>query len=530
MTDALLPLFAALLIAVGLAGLGVAVLGSRRRQAAERPSVPRVERPVFLFDGDVLIDASTPASALIADRRREHGELEALLQALDGRFPDLRARLSALSWNGIDRLVCAHDSDLVVELRNERGLTRISLEDAASAAGGDGFAELERVAQAQELALLRTVANETPQLVWQEDAGGNLTWANAAYLSYADRRRPTRGSAVWPGSRLFDGLEAPPQTATRPVRSRHAVRLPQEDAEHWFDVTARPLAGSTVYFASCANDTVRAEHAQREFLQTLAKTFAQLSTGLAIFDTQRRLTMFNPALLDMFDLPFAFMSSRPTLEAILDRLREMRKLPEQRDYIGWRDGFAILESGANGGHYSERWNLPDGLTFRVTGRPHPDGAMAFVFEDISAEVSLTQRFRAEIETGQAVLDEIEDAIAVFSNANTLVMTNRAYGQLWQDGGPADYEVLDLRAAVRVWKARSAPTTAWRRIEMLPRSSARADPLVERVVLSNGRQIVCTATRIRGGMTMVRFAAAIRDLREAPLPAVTQPGTQATAAG
>ena len=530
MTDALLPLLAVFLIVSGLAGLTAAFAGLRRDRPAGRARVPNVERPVFLFDGDVLIDASSPASALIADRRRDHGELEALLGLLEDRFPDLRSRISVLPWNGSDRIACARGSGLAVELRNDRGLTRISLEEAGDDEGTGGFMALERAAQAQELELLRTVAHETPQLVWQEDAEGNLTWANAAYLAYADRRRPSDGKAVWPGSRLFEGLEAPAPGSRGSVRSRHAVQLPEESAEHWFEVTARSLSGSTVYYASCANDTVRAEHAQREFLQTLAKTFAQLSTGLAIFDTQRRLTMFNPALLDMFDLPFAFMSSRPTLEAILDRLREMRKLPEPRDYVGWRDGFAILEAGENGGLYSERWHLPDGLTYRVTGRPHPDGAMAFVFEDISAEVSLTQRFRVEIETGQAVLDELEDAIAVFSNANTLVMTNRSYGDLWQDGGPADYEVLDLRAAVRVWKARSAPTTVWRRIEMLPQTGSRPEPLTERIVLTNGRQIVCTATRIRGGMTMVRFSTAERDLRRAAPPALSVPGAPVSATG
>ena len=41
---------------------------------------------------------------------------------------------------------------------------------------------------------------------------------------------------------------------------------------------------------------MQAETALRGFMQTLAKTFAHLPTGLAIFDQHRQLALFNPAL------------------------------------------------------------------------------------------------------------------------------------------------------------------------------------------------------------------------------------------
>ncbi|MEK9704965.1 MAG: diguanylate cyclase, partial [Paracoccaceae bacterium] len=52
---------------------------------------------------------------------------------------------------------------------------------------------------------------------------------------------------------------------------------------------------------------------------------------------------------------------------------------------------------ATEGTYTEIWNLPSGATFRISGRPHPDGALAFLFEDITAEVSMSRRFTAEFE-------------------------------------------------------------------------------------------------------------------------------------
>lgn len=73
----------------------------------------------------------------------------------------------------------------------------------------------------------------------------------------------------------------------------------------------------TIYHAVDVNAVVKSEIAQRNFVQTLAKTFAQLSIGLAIFDRNGQLALFNPALIDLTELPAEFLSGRPTLFVLL---------------------------------------------------------------------------------------------------------------------------------------------------------------------------------------------------------------------
>ena len=72
----------------------------------------------------------------------------------------------------------------------------------------------------------------------------------------------------------------------------------------------------TLWFASPVDGEVRAEAARREFMQTMSKTFAQLSTGLAIFDRKRALIHFNPALLDITGLDFEALGSKPDLPTL----------------------------------------------------------------------------------------------------------------------------------------------------------------------------------------------------------------------
>ena len=496
------------LVAVGL----FCAFQSVRSLLIARPNgnvqrLPEVSAPAFLFQGDMLIDASPSGAALIAVAADDRNERAALLHVLEPQFPDLRDRLQDLRPGDRITIQSAVDSGLSLILAMMDGLVRITLEeDGGVQSVSRTCSDIERASMLDELNLLRLIMRDTPQLIWREDGQGQLTWANAAYLSYADRLMPDgeRRGQVWPGERLFPEIQPPLPTDPRTFEGRQALQLPGEKAEHWFEITAVPQDGSVIYYAIDANATIRAERAQFDFQQTLGKTFAQLSTGLAIFNKKRQLTMFNPALLDMTGLPFAFMSTRPSIERVLDRLREMRRLPEPKNYATWREQFAALEAAAQSGTYSENWDMPDGQTYRVSGRPHPDGAIAFLFEDISAEISLTRRFRTEIESGQAVLDALPDAIAVFSSSNTLTMTNVAYDQLWQSDDEPQMTVHDLRGALRMWKSRAASTTLWREIEDFGRLRHDRAMVRDQLVLHTGRRMNCEIMAISGGMTMIRF--------------------------
>jgi PAS domain-containing protein len=67
-------------------------------------------------------------------------------------------------------------------------------------------------------------------------------------------------------------------------------------------------------------EIVRAQQAQKNFVQTLTKTFVTLSIGLAIFDRNRQLMLFNPALIDLTALTADFLSTRPNLLTAFDKL------------------------------------------------------------------------------------------------------------------------------------------------------------------------------------------------------------------
>ncbi|WP_342077507.1 PAS-domain containing protein [Yoonia sp. SS1-5] len=499
----------ALIMCAATFGAGAIVCAARwidhRKDTQAARSVDSVAGPVLLFEGETLLDATQDALGMISAHLDHMTEYDAAIHTLSAHFPDLPDALSDTE-NPVQRLGNGRDGNLWLDIERMGTRLRLSVGGEEQAIGFGARDLIERDTRMAELATLRHLTQHTPQLIWQDDLTGKLLWANQSYLTFCDKLRATEQSEqpVWPKQSVFPDLHEASFSAV-PSTRRLSVPLADQKAEQWFDITSVRRDDTVVHFANDANAIVRADQERRNFVQTLTKTFAQLSIGLAIFDKRRQLAMFNPALLDMTNLPFEFLSGRPTVDAVLDRLRESRMLPEPKDYASWRDQFVALEQAAKDGSYSEVWNLPEGQTYRVTGRPHPDGAIAFLFEDISAEISLTRRFRADIETGQAVIDKLPEAIAVFSSAGTLVMANEAYCDLW---GPVEQDQVQpqqLQNAIQLWQERCAPTPMWADLRSFIHLLGTRKPWSARTLFEDGRPLKCQADPIVGGRTMVRFS-------------------------
>jgi len=98
---------------------------------------------------------------------------------------------------------------------------------------------------------------------------------------------------------------------TRGPGLRRRVAVPgRDDAEpRWYEISeARDVDGETVGFALEADDLVAAEASLRRFVETLTETFAHLPIGLAVFDKNRRLGLFNPALTDLVKIDAVWLA------------------------------------------------------------------------------------------------------------------------------------------------------------------------------------------------------------------------------
>jgi PAS domain-containing protein len=470
---------------------------------------------VFLFDGEDLVDA-TPAGRSILSRVGFDGAAwGGLMVFLAGLFPGVESRLATLREEG-EILIPARDngaSALALRAEWRGGLTRISLFNPDETGATDQLDPLTVAAMEAEIARLRQTLKQAPFPIWREDGDGRIIWANGAYLlKIAEGESP---DLTWPLPRLLDAGDAESKAVSRRARLHRPGMTPL-----WFDVLEAEDNGDTIAYALPADAAVRAETAQKEFTQTLTKTFANLPIGLAIFDKQRQLALFNPALMDFSGLPPDFLSIQPTLFAFLDAMRERSMIPEPKDYRSWRKQMTDLEQAASSGLFEDIWTLPNGQTYRIIGRPHPNGALALMFEDISPEVARTRRFRANLEISQSVIDTLSDAIAVFSESGQLVMANAAYSTLWGDEALGPLNAGSIAAICAGWKERSAPDDIWSRIESFVVDPAGRQGWESSVRLTDGRLLTCRTRALTGGATLISFAPA--PAQDADLPFRREP--------
>jgi PAS domain-containing protein len=461
-------------------------------QSAESCGQPGLH---FLFSGLDLEHASRDAAAVL-NRQAGSTDWDALRDELVSRFPGLP---DEVALHGLDTLTlnsAAVDDTAVLHLSRENDMTRVVIEQ-------DAVTEARAVHKIKsleaELETLRLAARDAPYPIWLTDAQDTIQWHNTAYSALSAIARPDKCVKT---VQLF---EFSPEN----LKSKRTVRVPVK-VEHsgtveWYNVTAARSGSNLIYHAVDINAVIQAEIAQRNFVQTLAKTFAQLSIGLAIFDRNGQLALFNPALVDLTSLPAEFLSARPDLLSFFDRLRDNRVMPEPKNYSSWRQEIADVIAAATHGSYQETWTLDIGHTYRVSGRPHPDGAVAFLIEDITAEVSLTRNFRAELEMGQSLMDTFDDALVAFSSTGVLTFCNAAYRDMWKmdpDMSFADVTIVD---AIKEWQAQSGSNPAWgdmRDFVMKVGERAAWDAAIEH---DTHGDLKVQVSPIASGATVIRFS-------------------------
>ncbi len=449
----------------------------------------------FLFENGTLVDASSDAEALLVEKDGQ-SDWAHVTQLLKKRFQLPDEDFEPPNQDGVEYYSAREVSDDgVLEVRKSGNRVRLDLfgRDDTSGAVGQKMHMMQ-----EELEILRNASAVAPFPIWHVDRQGTVGWCNP---SYAELYRKIFKQEPQPELPLFR-IQEP---KLEPGRTRRVPITPPNTRQSvWYDVQRVETRIGDFYTAVDANALVRAEAAQRNFVQTLAKTFAHLPTGLAIFDDNRQLVLFNPAVIDLTGLGADFLSSRPNLLSFFDELRNRRLMPEPKNYNSWRQQIADLVAAAADGRYSEVWTLDSGRTYRVTGRPHPDGAIAFLIEDISSEVSLTRRFRAELELGQSVLDHMDAAIAVFTSDELLTVSNAAYHDRWAMDPDASFAEVTVVDCLRTWQAMCNSSPVFGEIRDFVLDYGDRAAWNAEIRTNDGVALDVEAVPLVSGSTMIRF--------------------------
>lgn len=236
-----------------------------------------------------------------------------------------------------------------------------------------------------------------------------------------------------------------------------------------------------------------------------AQLIKHLPLAVATFDSRRKLTDYNEAYARLWDLPAAWLESRPSLGEILNRLREQRRIPEQRNFAQWRK--SQIEAAPLGDQsIAQTWHLPSGQSIRLLTQAHWDGGIVVLCEDISEKLKLESAFNLLTQVQKATLDSLDEGVAIFGADGRLVLHNALFAKLWKLSESDLADQPHLASIAGSCARRIGQDGIWG-IVAAGVSAATPERFAEwgKARRADGRIISVSLSRLPNGATMASFA-------------------------
>ena len=331
----------------------------------------------------------------------------------------LSAHLDALSREGVP---------FTLNVRGKGG-EPLSVRGLAMSGMAALFLSIEQPQSATGDPDLRSVLDALPIPVWLRGKDMALSFVNRAFL--AATGAPSADAAL-SGDIALDRSERElaetAKSAIEPVEAKRFAVIGGHRRALAF--TLAPVFGGVAGAALDITALSDAETRLKQHIEAHTDTLDRLATAVSIFGSDRRLLFYNRAYVRLWGLEESWLSAHPTEGEILDRLRELRRLPEQPDFRAWKQQRLKLFEKADQ-HPEELWHLPGGRTLRVVAQPHPFGGLSFLYEDVSDQLRLESSYNTLIKVQKATLDTLQEGVVVFGPDGRLKLHNAAFARIWR---------------------------------------------------------------------------------------------------
>ena len=362
--------------------------------------------PAWLRDADGRVSWVNAAYAHAVETRDGTEAVARSLELLDAPARDAAAtaRASGEAYRGRVGAVVAggrHTLD-VVEVPGRIGSAGVATDLAEIDALRDDLAK-QLDSQARTLDQLSTavaIFDRAKRLIFHNTAYAALWGLDAAFLD----SRPTDGEIL---DRLRAERRLPEQADYRAwkaglMASYQAVETSEAiwylpDGRTLRVVTNPNLKGGVIYLFDNVTERYHLESRFNAMIRVQGETLDTLKEAVAVFGTDGRLKLFNPAFADMWRLDAGKLADQPHIDALAAHC-----VPQSIDVAVWsevRSSVSGLHDARSG--FERRLQRRDGSVVDCAAAPLPDGATLLTFIDVTAGVNVE---RALKERNQALID------------------------------------------------------------------------------------------------------------------------------
>ncbi len=280
---------------------------------------------------------------------------------------------------------------------------------------------------------LSALIEAAPVPMWHRAPDMKLTLVNSAYVVAVDAESGEQ--VVADGIELvetingFSPLDAAARAKEKGGPFERVVATTVGGERRMTQVVDVPLGKSGV--AGYAIDIQELEDARREqqrFGESQRDMLDQISAGVAQFGSDKSLKFCNLPFQRIFSMRQQWIGERPEFPRVLDRMREMNRIPEVRDFPEWREERTGWFQSTRA--IEENWLLADGTHLRVLANPTPDGGLLVIFEDRTEQVQLASARDTLLRVRTATFDNLFESLAVFAADGKLNIWNHQFANNW----------------------------------------------------------------------------------------------------
>lgn len=354
-----------------------------------------------------------------------------------------------------------------------------------------------------EIRNYRALLNAQPMAAWMRNPAGTIDWVNEAYVAAVDA---TDAAEVY--ERQIELLETRQRVQLRNQtikgeRFTQRMHLVVGGERRAHDIVGITTDETT---AAAAIDVAALETAQGELERQVSafdRTLDRVASPVAIFGQDQRLAFYNDAYRRLWELDPVWLDKSPTDSEVLDRLKELSRLPATVDYRSWKT--QLLAVHQNEPSYEDWWQLPGGRMLHVVSEQRPEGGVTYLYEDVSEQLALEGRYNALIEVQRETLDSVKEGVAVFATDGRLKLFNSAFLSIWRLSRLAMAQGPHIGEFIALAKTLHDDDATWQTISEIATSiSYQRDTISGQMVRPDSSVIDYALTPLPDGGTLVTF--------------------------
>ena len=373
-----------------------------------RSMLDAIPSAVWMRDSDGKLTWVNAAYARAVEARDPHDAITHGLELLDSPARDeaAKARSTAAIWHARVPAIVAGERHMLdaVDVPSTGGSVGLASDlSEIEAARADLVRQMESHARTlDQLSTAVAIFDRSRRLVFHNSACRQLWSLDAAFLEQS----PTDSEVL---DRLRAARRLPEQADFRSWKAglMAAYQSTEPISQVWYLPDRRTLRvvaspntqGGVTYLFDDVSEQYRLASQYHALDRVQETTLDSLKEGVAVFGTDGRLKLFNPAFAGFWRLDPKMLQADPPPH--IDQVAQLcaALFPDE---VVWRDIRSII-SGLHDARTGVEWRMSrsDGSVTDTAAAPLPDGSTLLTFIDVTASVNVE---RALTERNQALVD------------------------------------------------------------------------------------------------------------------------------